>query len=270
MHCLILECDAAEKDLLAAELWERGTEGIVENDLPGERTRLQAFFADGTDQAALTELFTAHGAVWERVEEVDWNARMRESWQAFPVGERFYLVPAWREDAAPEGRLRLEIDPGMAFGTGTHATTQLCMEALERVLRPEDRVLDLGTGSGILARAAAMLGARSVVGCDIDVDAAGAALANIRKASLNISIFAGSARSVRAGSVDLLLANINAETLVGLAGEMAGMLAAGGRAVVTGFTPLDRERVTGALAGVRLTILEAREKDGWSALVCRR
>jgi ribosomal protein L11 methyltransferase len=269
MHCLILDCDDAAKDLLTAELWERGTQGIVESDLPGERTRLQAFFDEGTDSAELTALFAEYGAAWQRVEEVDWNARMRASWQSFAVGKRFYLVPAWRDDRAPEGRLRLEIDPGMAFGTGTHATTQLCMEAMEKLLRPEDRVLDLGTGSGILARAAAMLGARSVVGCDIDADAAGAAASNIGKAGLKIPIFAGSARSVRAKSVDLLLANINAETLIGLAKEIAGLLAPEGRAVVTGFTPRDAARVEAALGGAGIRILEAREKDGWSAFVCR-
>ena len=92
----------------------------------------------------------------------------RDLLQPMEVGERFYLVPEWRDDPTPPGRFRIAVNPGMAFGTGVHETTRLCLEALEHYVRPGMRVLDVGTGSGILARAATLLGAERAYACDTD------------------------------------------------------------------------------------------------------
>src|ERR1700738_1813831 len=88
--------------------------------------------------------------------------------QPMTVGARFFLVPEWRDDPTPAGRFRIAVNPGQAFGTGVHETTRLCLEAIEEFVRPGSAVLDVGTGSGILARAAALLGAKRVYGCDVD------------------------------------------------------------------------------------------------------
>ncbi len=163
-----------DNDLLIAELWAAGSAGIAELD----GGRLRAFFEDDADRDAFVERF---GAVsWRREEECDWVAVSRSNWEPLQVGTRFLLVPDWRDDPAPEGRFRIVVNPGMAFGTGIHETTQLCMEAVETYVRRGMAVLDVGTGSGILAEAAGLLGASPVWACDIDPVAVGIARGKAR------------------------------------------------------------------------------------------
>src|SRR5215471_10804929 len=160
MFSLEIECDPEDRELLIAELWEQGSEGIVELG-PGA---VRAFFDDTADRRALRSQFP--GAREREEEQHDWVQSSRDLLQPIRVGHRFFLVPEWRDDPAPDGRFRITINPGMAFGTGVHETTQLCIEALEDFLRPGMNVLDVGTGSGILAKAAALLGAGTVTACD--------------------------------------------------------------------------------------------------------
>src|SRR5204863_7377462 len=103
--------------------------------------------------------------------ETDWVQATQDAWPPLFVGEKFFVVAPWRTEPTPPGRLRLEINPGIQCGTGQHPCTQLCLQAMERVLRPGDRVLDVGSGSGILSIAAALLGAAMVVACDLDPEA---------------------------------------------------------------------------------------------------
>src|ERR1700691_3381836 len=145
MFSIEIACPPEQNDMLVAELWEEGSAGIVELEGGG----LRAFFEDDADRAALAKRFHAVSA--RREKQRDWVAMSRATWEPLPVGERFFLVPEWRSDAAPAGRFRIAVNPGMAFGTGMHETTQLCLEALEAYVRPGARVLDVGTGSGILA-----------------------------------------------------------------------------------------------------------------------
>jgi len=133
---------------------------------------------------------------------VDWEQQNYDAWPPLEVGERFFVVAPWRTDPTPPGRLRLEIDPGMQCGTGQHRCTQLCLEAMERVVRPGDSVLDVGSGSGILSIAAKLLGADRVVACDIDPDAA-----------KPVPFFVGSADGVRDGAFDVVVSNIGEEVL---------------------------------------------------------
>lgn len=251
MFILTLSCPAREKDLIIANLWERNTEGVIE-----EGDRLQAFFAEQFDAAE----FGAFSPQWSTAEERDWVAETEQSWKPFTVGTRFYLVPVWLDDSAPAGRLRLTIHPGMAFGTGADTTTQLCLEALERHLIEGDRVLDLGTGTGILAEAALLLGAASVMACDIDRDAA-------RQARLNtpqdVSVFAGSSRAVRSGSMDLIVANINAHTINVVAGDLLRIARPGGTIVLSGVPVRDE-----AMLRLPFTAFERVERNEWLGLVC--
>ena len=242
MNILTLECDRDQKDLLAAELYEAGTLGLIEEDLPDSRCLLRAFF-DG--ETALAQRFSAYGASLRQADEPDWVAAARAQWQPLSVGEQFYLVPAWRDDPAPPGRLRLEMPPGTAFGTGLHPATQLALEALERCVHPGDSVLDLGTGSGILSAGAILLGAGQVIACDIDEEAARAARGYCGR---QVAIFVGSARSLRGASVDVIVANINAATISSLASEMARVLNSGGRVILSGFTSDQVPRLTQRLA----------------------
>ncbi len=125
-----------------------------------------------------------------------------DAWPPLLVGEKFFVVAPWRTDPTPPGRFRLEINPGQQCGTGQHPCTQLCLEAMERIVKPGDSVLDVGTGSGILSIAAKLLGAGRVVACDIDPDAARA-----------VPFFVGSVDAVRTGAFDVVVANIS-ETVI--------------------------------------------------------
>jgi ribosomal protein L11 methyltransferase len=260
MFSLTLEGTPSECERLLAELYDCGTAGIVEEEVPGAGVRLRAFFDDDAARQALVERFAAQAPCSQLEPDIDWMSGWRDSWQPTPVGEKFFLAPVWSQEPTPAGRWRLEVDPGMAFGTGAHATTQLCLEALERHLRPGDTVFDLGTGSGILARGAALARAGRIYACDIVADAAAVAH---RTCQGRVQVFAGSLRSVRPGSVDLLLANINAETLCGMAGDIAAALRPGGRVIVSGFPPRHRDRASQSFGQAGLQLVECAEKDGW-------
>ncbi len=252
MHVLFLECTAADKDRLIAELWERRTCGIIEED-----RALRAFFDQPFDASRWA------GARWEPAEDRDWVEVAQSQWEPVLVGSRFFLAPAWRSDPTPPGRLRLEMQPGQACGTGWGPATQLALEAMETRLRPGMAVLDLGTGSGILAVAAVRLGASRVFACDIDFEAAGAARARFRREDIPVGIFVGSLRAVRAAAVDFIVANINAEALASLAPEIGRILKPGGGAALTGFPVRNLQRVREACRG-RGTVVE---KGEWRALV---
>ena len=174
-----------------AELQESETAGFVEHD-----GWFQAFF-DAREAAA-------RFGDPQRAEEIDWVARTEDAWPPLLVGRRFFLVAPWRTEPTPAGRMRLEINPGMQCGTGQHTCTQMCLEAMERIVKPGDAVLDVGSGSGILSMAAKLLGAGRVVACDLDPEA-----------SRPVPFFVGSADAVRAGAFDVVVANISDEVLDG-------------------------------------------------------
>jgi ribosomal protein L11 methyltransferase len=230
---LTLSCSDGEKDLLAAELDDGAMLGLIEEEQPGGRLLLRAFFEDPARAASIAERLSGHSPLILPYEARDWVAMARAQWTPVLVGERFFLAPAWCDDPAPEGRLRMPMPPGTASGTGLHASTQLMLAALERELRPGDTLLDLGTGSGILSAAALLLGVRAVYACDIEEDAA---LAAREYTERRVPVFLGSARSLRSSSVDVVAANINATTLITLAREIARVLRPGGRALLGGFT----------------------------------
>jgi ribosomal protein L11 methyltransferase len=260
-----VEDDAA--DYLAAELWELGSTGIVETDLPGGMRLLRAFFDPEDDADALLDRFAAFSPRLERHAPRDWVAVSQQDWTPLPVGERFYLVPEWRDDAAPPGRLRIAINPGLACGTGYHEATQLCLEAIEAYQTPHATVLDVGAGAGILSIAAALLGAGRVIACDVDGVAVEIAAAAFRRAEARVLLFTGSVDSVRSGSADLIVANISAAAAIELAPEVLRSLAPGGRWIASGFEIAESAAVEAALARAGAVIDRKTVKGQWIALV---
>jgi ribosomal protein L11 methyltransferase len=247
MFSLLIECAPEDRDVLIAELWDRGSAGIAEPD----DLHVRAFFEDEADRADLQRLFP--GSPVREEEQRDWIAAARDLMRPMEVGHRFFLVPEWLDDPAPAGRFRIIVNPGMAFGTGVHETTQLCIEALEEYVRPGMRVLDVGTGSGILAQAASLLGASQVYACDIDPVAV----------SIAGTGFIGSADAVAAQSVDLAVANISPEAIIALAPDLRRVLRPSGILLASGFEVPEADAVRRALDPVR----EIRTKGNWSLAV---
>lgn len=206
------------------------------------------------------------------LQEEDWAHNWQKYYQPFPVGEKLYVVPEWmRGQAVPEGRIPLYLNPGLIFGTGSHGTTRLCLEGVERYARPGDRVLDLGTGSGILAIAALLLGAESAVGCDIDPKAGRVAAENagfngisdaFRVETGNV-IGDEKLRERLAGQYELVLANIIADVIIPLIPYVKDFLTPGGVFLTSGIIEHRAEDVAAALTEHGYQILERREREGW-------
>ncbi len=199
MFSILLRCEADKEERLSAELWEQGTAGVAE-----EAGGLRAFFEDDSLASEVVKRFERYSPELRLEVPVDWVRVTEEAWPPILVGKRFFLTPPWSGEPTPAGRLRLEIYPGMACGTGRHPATQLCLEAMERYVRPGATVVDVGTGSGILTAAAQLLGASRVVACDIDADAVAIARERVRGL-----FFVGSLDAVAPGVADAIVANID-------------------------------------------------------------
>jgi ribosomal protein L11 methyltransferase len=258
-----------QEDAATTILWEAGTAGVQVLFEAAGSVELLAYFPEDPDtEAALAEALAGiPGARPEpaRVPEVDWVARFREGFRPLQAGG-FCIAPPWNVPDPPPGRLLL-VDPGRAFGTGTHETTRLCLAALESraARRPLGRVLDVGTGSGVLAVAAAMLGARPACGVDNDPEAVAAARrhAELNRVDLPVLLGDGS-RPFRAGAFDVLLANLTAPLLEQKAGELAAACAPGGVIVLSGLLVDDLSVVRRAYDAYG-PVTEARDGE-WAAL----
>ena len=205
------------------------------------------------------------------VEECDWTEEWKKSYTSFPIGDDFFVIPSWEQTPCPDDRLPIRIDPGQAFGTGTHETTQLTMHALERWVEPTQVVLDVGTGSGILAIASRLLGAREVFGCDIDPVATQVAHANIeRNAENQVWTFCGSVDAVRTGSVHLVLCNMTADLITALFAEIDRVLRPHGIAIFAGILREQNEDIYEVIAGHQFTVHEELTRGEWVALIAEK
>jgi len=207
------------------------------------------------------------------VAEEDWAESWKEHFHVERYGERIVVVPSWRAFEPVPGDVVLKLDPGMAFGTGQHETTRMCLEAIERHVRPGMRVLDAGCGSGILSIAAALLGAREVRAVDIDPNCVRVTAANARANGADAIVRAaeGSPGSAwpfpePAAGFDVVVANIIARVIIEIAAPLVAALAPGGRLIVSGVIG-ERERETcAALAAAGARVESVRAMGDWRCI----
>lgn len=210
----------------------------------------------------------------ERVlDEEEWQSSWKEHFHVLHIGRRIVIAPTWREYQPQDSEVVIRLDPGMAFGTGHHPTTRMCLELLEELVRPHMSVLDVGCGSGVLSLAAARLGARSVLGLEIDSVAASVAMENVRGNGLShvIRVAHGTLPHPEAGSAsfDLAAVNISARVVTGLAQEVARAVKPGGSIVTSGFLVATEADVTRRLAEAGATVQRTLSDGDWLALVAR-
>jgi ribosomal protein L11 methyltransferase len=271
MRAFCVTVDEADEDEAVAALWDAGTAGIEVKPATGGRLQLLAYFPE--EAPAPSRHVLPPGALVEATEvpDVDWVARFRHGFHAFRAG-RFLIAPAWDVSASPAAAVStptesspgtteplpgagdrslphplpagsqvsadtLIVDPGRAFGTGTHETTRLCLSALEGLAarRALGRTLDLGAGTGLLAVAAVRLGASFVCASDLDPEANLASRHHARLNGVHLAVVrADGGRGFQRGSFDLVLANLMALLLADRAAEIAALLAPGGALVLSG------------------------------------
>ncbi|MDY6878420.1 MAG: 50S ribosomal protein L11 methyltransferase [Chloroflexota bacterium] len=205
------------------------------------------------------------------VAEVDWAEAWKERLNVLHVGRHIVIRPSWRDYVPAPRDLVIQLDPGMAFGTGLHPTTQMCLVALEELICPGAKVLDLGTGSGILAIAAARLGAGHVLAVDNDPIAVETAQDNVMNNGVQeiASVMCGSLTEV-SGSYDLVMLNILARVITEMAQEgLATRVRSGGKLVATGILADQEPKVVAALKRGDLTLVERQQQDDWVCLVAQ-
>ncbi|MBL8233816.1 MAG: 50S ribosomal protein L11 methyltransferase [Bryobacterales bacterium] len=256
MFAVTIRAEDQETDLLLAELQDLGTSGVRE-----ECGVLIAYFATERDARLCCAAYQDREPLLTREDSLDYSANWQHEWQPFAVGGRFYLAPPWDTSMTPEGRIRLTMQPGNVFGSGDHPTTQLCLELLEFAINPGDRVLDVGTGTGILAIASAHLHARFAAACDTSPEAI-----QIAGNQSTISLWHGTTDACRSSAFTAVLANLPTGALIDILPEIHRVLVRHGRLIASGFFEEQLEEVRSALTARGFEIAELRERGDWAAL----
>ena len=206
----------------------------------------------------------------EKMHEEDWANTWKQYYKPSKVGEKIVVKPIWEEYEAKEGELVVDLDPGMAFGTGTHETTRMCIQALERYVKEESTVFDVGCGSGILAIAAAKLGAKLAVGVDLDPVAVESSIENVGYNKLNnIEILHGNLVEVIDGKADIVVANILAEIICILTDDVKRVLKDGGIFITSGIIHDRVDMVCEKLEATGFEVIEKNRDGEWNCIVAK-
>jgi ribosomal protein L11 methyltransferase len=262
---LSLAVDEALVGPLGDALLESGADSVCLDGLDTGHPSMTALLAAQADPAAIVSaaaracgLAQAPAYALSRVADEDWVRRSQSQFEPLEVGERLWIGPSWHEP--PPGRGVVRLDPGLAFGTGSHPSTRLVLRFLERTIRGGESVLDYGCGSGILAIAAARLGAASVDAVDVDPQAVQSTTANARANAVTVRALAPEALADSA--YDIVVANILAQPLIVLAPLLASRTAPGGRIALSGILESQAGEVASAYApwfGLRIS-----PEEGWA------
>ena len=216
----------------------------------------------------------------QNLQEEDWEESWKQYYQPIPIGKRLLIVPQWLSPENPEHRIPVVLDPGMIFGTGAHASTQMCLRALEQTIRGGERVIDLGSGSGILSIAALLLGAQEATGVDIDPKAEDIARENAALNGLTAPKFRAVTGNVigdktmmealSAGGYDVVLANIVADVIIPLSAVVPHFLRPDGVFISSGILNTRLHEVEQALEDAGLTITQREMQEDWCRLSAKR
>ncbi|MGE7675902.1 50S ribosomal protein L11 methyltransferase [Lysinibacillus sp. NPDC094403] len=207
------------------------------------------------------------------VNEEDWATAWKQYYHPVKISERFTIVPTWEEYVpVSTDELIIELDPGMAFGTGTHPTTVMCLQGLEKVVNEGDTVIDIGTGSGVLSIGAALLGAKSVHALDLDEVAVRSAQENValNKVDDKVSVFHGNLLDTVKEPADVVVANILAEIIMSFTDDAFSVVKPGGLYVTSGIIAAKRDDVKAALEASGFVIEEVLLMEDWVAIIARR
>lgn len=204
------------------------------------------------------------------VADEDWANSWKKYYEVMSISPRVVICPSWESYQTKEGEVVVSLDPGSAFGTGTHETTSMCAEVIDRIIAPEDSVLDLGCGSGILSIIAAKLGAASVEAIDIDRLAVDVARENCERNNVDVDCYTGELKDAKRKDYSLIIANIVADVLVSLAPDVSGYLAPGGHFLISGIIDSKKDRVIEACEKAGLIMEASHQKGDWHAYLFAR
>lgn len=206
------------------------------------------------------------------LEDEDWSESWKKYFHTTKIGERIVIKPTWEKYEKKADEAVIELDPGAAFGTGTHPTSAMCIRELERIVKDGAFVIDVGTGSGILAVAAAKLGAKKVLALDNDETAAKTARENVAQngAADAVTVRVGDLLAGVTASADVIVANIIADVVIKMLADAKRLLADGGRIILSGIIDERRDDVTRAATGHGFAVEKIVGEKGWTAIVLRR
>lgn len=269
----------SDRELLIPPLLEIGCHGFLETDssllsyvdkslfTPAEYANLRK------RMAGILRFLEAGGSVTIReIEEENWNRRWEESVKPIEIGNRLVIKPSWQPYSRPGGRIIIEIDPKMSFGTGHHETTRLCLRLLEECVKAGDRVLDVGTGTGILAIAAVKLGARSAVAIDADEWSIENARENVKanREEERVRVIQMPVEDFRGERFDCVLGNLTLNSIVESLDHLTELLNEAGSLVLSGFLKSDLRAIKASLSRHHLEPAGGLDEHGWAALIARK
>ncbi|MBN2356899.1 50S ribosomal protein L11 methyltransferase [candidate division KSB1 bacterium] len=278
--CLAVSVNDHTREAISLYLFQSGARGVIE-----EPDRLHAYFAESVDARTLCDGMRrylcslrelgfnadANDITCNVIPEQDWNKEWKKHFHGFALSRKIFIKPTWEKAPGKHYPCLIEIDPEMAFGTGTHATTRLCLQLLESTIRGGEQVVDIGTGTGILAIAAAKLGARRIYAFDLDPIATITAVKNARQNGVGeqIAFYTGTLSAVCPGRIrpDIVFANVNRREIVKMLPLMKKLLDYPKNLIVSGILVEERAKIETDLLRFGFVISEFLSAEEWIA--CR-
>lgn len=262
--------EIAHVDLIEQELLDRDRSCVI--------IHLYISEEDNSTETAeyIKELLTASQVPFEMISDTVNDSTWADGWKKFfkctEIGEKLVIRPSWEEYDNVENRKVLSIDPGAAFGTGTHATTSLCLQILEKHIKEDSTVLDIGCGSGILAIAGVLLGAQSAVGVDIDAQSVKVARDNaeINNVTKKIDFLVGNLADKISDKYTVVCANIVADVILKLLENVEDFMTEDGILITSGIINIRKDDILSGFEQFGFEVLEEHNKDNWYAFVCRK